>query len=152
MTGSGKTTLAVELEQVLPGIRFSTDDWMIELFGHHMPRELFDERHGVIKERVWQIVERLVALRVNVVLDFGFWRAEERAAAAQRVRAAGGEPVLIFMKVAMSTLERRLQHRNANLPTGTFEITREMLQEFLAIFQVPSADEGLMVVEVSESG
>lgn len=97
LTGSGKTTLAGELERALPGIRFSIDDWMIELFGHHMTRAQFDERHDAIKELIWGTVERLVALRVNVVLDFGFWRAEGRAEAAKRVVAAGGEPIVIFL-------------------------------------------------------
>ena len=148
MTGSGKTTLAEELEQALPGIRFSIDAWMVELFGQHMTRTLFDERHHSIEELLWRTVERLVALRVHVVLDYGFWRAAERAAAARRVVAAGGEPVLIYLDVPMDALAERLERRNANLPPGTFEVTRAMLDLFAAEFESPSPDEGLAIVAI----
>jgi len=150
MTGSGKTTLALELERVLPGMRFSIDDLMIELFGHHMTRGQFDERHDAIKELMWGTVDRLVALGVNVVLDFGFWRAADRAEAVRRAVAVGGEPVVIFLDVPVSILERRLERRNANLPPGTFEVTREMLDVFVAKFEAPSVGEGLKIVEIDD--
>ena len=149
-TGSGKTTLAAELERDLPAIRFSVDDWMIGLFGAHMARELFDARNDTIKELLWRKVERLVALRVNVVLDYGFWRADERAAAARRVVVAGGEPVLVYLDVPVATLAERLERRNAALSPGTFEVTRAMLDLFLAKFEAPTQDEGLEVIVVSD--
>jgi len=150
MTGSGKTTLAAELERVLPGIRFSIDDWMIELFGHQMTRGQFDERHDAIKELMWGTVERLVALRVHVVLDFGLWRAEDRAEAARRAVTAGGEPVVIFLNLPVRALEQRLKRRNANLPPGTFEVTSEMLRMFVSKFEAPSEDEGLKIIEIDD--
>lgn len=152
LTGSGKTTLAAELERDLPAIRFSVDDWMLRLFGPHMPRALFDERNDAIKELLWGKVERLVALGVHVVLDYGFWRADERAAAAQRVAAAGGEPVLVFLDVPVEALARRLERRNASLPPGTFEVTREMLDLFRSRFEAPTRDEPLPIVEVRADG
>ncbi len=150
LTGSGKTTLAAQLERTLPGIRFSTDDWMIELFGQHMTRELFDERHHAIKDLLWQTVERLVALRVHVVLDYGFWYADERADAARRVTAAGGAPVLVFLDVPVATLERRLEGRNADPPPGTFEVSRAMLDLFLSKFEPPSDAEALKVIVIRD--
>ncbi len=149
-TGSGKTTLAAELEQALPGIRFGTDAWMIELFGHHMTRALFDARDRSIKELQWGMVERLVALGVHVVLDYGFWSADQRADAARRVAAAGGEPVLIYLDVPVATLLQRLERRNANLPPGTFEVTSEMLELFLAKFEPPSNAEPLKIIEIRD--
>ncbi len=147
-TGSGKTTLAGELERALPGIRIASDEWMIELFGPHMTRELFDARDRSIKELLWRYVERLVALGVHVVLDYGFWRADERADAARRVVAAGGEPVLIYLDVPLATLQQRLERRNADLPPGTFEVTRAMLDLFLSKFEPPSDDEALEAIVI----
>ena len=41
--GSGKTTFARRLEQN-GAVRYSVDDWMLRLYGAHMPRQEFDAR------------------------------------------------------------------------------------------------------------
>ena len=78
LTGSGKTTYAERLEREHSAVRFSVDEWMIALHGHHMPREVFDERLAAIKDLLWDVARRLLALGINVVLDFGFWKRAER--------------------------------------------------------------------------
>ncbi len=151
MTGSGKSTLARRLEGDLPAVRFSIDEWMLDLFGEHMDREDFDRREAAVKERLWPVVQRLVELGVNVVLDYGFWRAYERQDAARRVRAAGGEPVLYLLDVPLAVLKERLRERNAAPPDGTFEITPKMLDVFASRFEPPEADEGMAMVTVGPS-
>lgn len=49
LPGSGKTTYARRLEE-RGTLRLSSDDWMVPLFGHHMPREVFNERLAVIRQ------------------------------------------------------------------------------------------------------
>jgi predicted kinase len=149
MTGSGKTTLARTLEAEVTIVRFTIDEWMIELFGHHMSRELLDARLATLRRLIWGTAERLLALGIHVVLDEGFWRADGRAEAARRAVAAGGEPVLVYLAVPLSVLEERLERRNAQLPGGTYEITPEMLASFHAGFETPTADEGIRLIEIS---
>ncbi len=149
MTGSGKTTVARALEAELTIVRFTVDEWMIELFGHHMSRELFDARLATLRGLIWGTAERLLALGIHVALDEGFWRAEGRAEAARRIVAAGGEPVLVYLNVPLSVLEERLERRNARLPEGTYEITPEMLASFHAGFEAPSTDEGIRLIEIA---
>ena len=149
MTGSGKTTLARALEAEVAIVRFTVDEWMIELFGHHMSRELLDARLATLRGLIWSTAERLLALGMHVVLDEGFWRAEGRAEAARRVVAAGGEPVLVYLNVPLSVLEERLERRNARLPEGTYEITPEMLASFHAGFETPTTDEGIRLIEIA---
>jgi predicted kinase len=115
---------------------------MIALFGQHMPRDLFDRRCATLQALAWDTARRLVELGVHVVLDYGFWTRDARREAAEGVRAAGAEPLFVYLEVPRSELERRLALRNAALPDGTFEVTPAMLDEFAARFEPPSADEG----------
>ena len=54
--GVGKTTLARRLEQDIPAIRFSHDEWMTRLYGDDPPVEHFAEfcrRVSKVLEEVW---------------------------------------------------------------------------------------------------
>jgi len=152
MTGSGKTMLAVKLERELPAVRFSIDEWMIKLYGHHMSRKDFNQRMELVKQLIWELVEHLIALGVNVVLDYGFWRARERAKLLHLVESAGGYPVLYFLDIPLTILKLRLTKRNSHLPKGTFEVTPQMLDMFTTRFESPKPDEGIRIVRVDSTG
>jgi predicted kinase len=146
LPGSGKTRLARELETELAAVRFDVDEWMIAIYGHHMPREQLHARLGVLKDLLWGVGRRVVELGGNVVLDFGFWKRSDRLDFAQRIREAGGEPVLYFLDTPMEVLLERLERRNADLPQGTYEVTPEMLRMFAGWFEVPTEEEGIVVI------
>jgi predicted kinase len=148
LPGTGKTVLALRLERALSAVRLNVDEWMIPLFGEHMPRDVFDARSATLQGFAWSIAERLVALGVHVVMDHGFWTRAARAGAAARAVAAGGVPLFVVLDAPRHVLEERLARRNAALPAGTFEITPEMLDVFEGMFEPPSPAEGLRVVVV----
>ena len=148
LTGSGKTTLAKRLEREENAVRFSVDEWMIDLFGHHMPREVFDERLATLRDLLWSAARRLLELEVNVVLDFGFWKRAERLDFHARARAAGAIPLLYFFDLPLSELRRRLEVRNERLEKGTFEVTPEMLDVFSSRFEPPSETEELNLIRI----
>jgi predicted kinase len=146
LPGAGKTVLAKRLENDMAAIRFSVDEWMIRLYGHHMPRELLHERLGVIKELLWTVAERAVELERKVILDFGFWKRDERLLFAQRALEVGGEPVLYYLEEPLPVLHERLAVRNRDLPPNTYAVTSEMLEMFAGWFEPPGDDEGFRVV------
>ena len=148
LTGSGKTRLARRLEQALPAVRFNADEWMIPLFGEHMPRETHDRRFAAVQALEWRTAERLLELGLHVVLDYGLWTREARRMSARQVAAAGGTPLLVFLDVPRAELERRLARRNDARTRGTYEVTPEMLELFAARFEPPVADEGLPMVRL----
>ncbi len=152
LTGSGKTTYAKRLEREHSAVRFSVDEWMIELYGHHMPREVFDERLETLKNLLWSTARRLLALDINVVLDFGFWKRRERLDFKNRAREIGATPLFYFFDVPLPTLQERLTLRNSSLSKGTYEITPEMLAMFSDWFEPPARAEGLNLVRISPSG
>lgn len=151
-TGSGKTTFARTLEQERGAVRFSADEWMIRLFGHHMERALFDARLRDCKTLIYDITERITRVGVDVVLDFGFWSRAERDAARARISSSGAAFVLYFFDATDDVLKERLKARNTDLPVGMFEITGEMFEDFARQFEPPAEDETFVRVATHEMG
>ncbi|RJF71901.1 ATP-binding protein [Deinococcus cavernae] len=140
LPGSGKTTYACRLEE-RGSLRLSSDDWMVPLFGHYMPREVFDERLAVVRQLQWELTAKLLKAGVNVVLDDGFWTRAEREHYRVRAAAVGAEVRLIYFDVPGHELRRRLAERNRNLTPGTFEIDDAALDLFITKFEAPEQDE-----------
>ncbi|MDB5046694.1 MAG: hypothetical protein JWQ08_2744 [Deinococcus sp.] len=145
LPGSGKTTLARHLEapSELRGrtLRLSSDDWMVPLFGQHMPREVFNARLAVVRDLQWELAARLLGLGVNVVLDDGFWRLAERDLYRLRAKQIGVPCQVIFLDVPLPELQRRLAVRNAAAEAGTFLIDAPALALFHSWFEPPTAAE-----------
>jgi predicted kinase len=152
LTGAGKTTLATRLERTLPALRFTVDEWMIALFGQHLPRPAFDERLATLNGLIWDTARRALALGMHVVLDQGFWTRAERQTTAQRAIAAGATPVVVYLEADPPVLTRRLTARNAAPAAGTYEVTSEMLALFASRFEAPDEREGVRLVRVRQPG
>ena len=140
---AGKTTLARRLEQELPGIRLSPDEWLIKIFGLTLsPDGTSNGPHRDAVEGIqFGLGLRLVAEGLNVILDNGFWTREERDGLRARAEDAGVPMKLHYVHAPISELRRRIADRNANLPEGTYPIKDEVFELALRWFQAPSPDE-----------
>jgi predicted kinase len=94
LPGSGKTTLARELEVEYSALRLTADEWHVLLFGRDVNDDSdeadwarHDVRHAAIEALLWGTAQRVLALGADVTLDFGFWSRSERDE-DRRVRAA----------------------------------------------------------------
>ena len=76
--GAGKTTYARQLEQQIPALRFSIDDWMIALYGKNPPAAQFETYHSKTACLIWDVAARTLELGQDVILDFGFWSRKSR--------------------------------------------------------------------------
>lgn len=144
--GSGKTTYARRLESN-GAMRFSVDEWMLRLYGPHMPRREFDARLSLCMDLILGLAERLATLGVPAVVDAGFWRREQRDQTRARLEAAGVSYCFHYFEVPDAELWRRLEQRNQKLVAGTFEISREMFELFGGWFEPPGPDEAVHLVE-----
>jgi predicted kinase len=138
---SGKTTLAKKLEQDLPALRLTPDEWHIRLFGFDLAEPEHDERHTLIEAMMWDVAARALTLGVNVILDYGFWALEERQDYRARAKALGAKSKIHFLNVSREELLTRLETRNLNLPKGSFPIPKAKLEEWISLFQSPLSDE-----------
>ncbi len=138
---SGKTTLAKGLARDLPALRLNTDQWHLHLFGQDAEHPEHDDRHGRIEAQLWAVAADTLALGVNVILDFGFWAAEEREHFRQEAARLGAASELHFLDVSEAELLQRLRARNAQRLTDSFVIAPESMKPWIASFQKPTAAE-----------
>jgi predicted kinase len=142
LPGSGKTTLARGLEQEVPALRLTADDWLHELYPDITTSEA---EAGPFRSRVerlqWMTAVRALELGCNVVLDWGLWAREERDLYRAGAREVGARVVLCLLDPPVDELWNRLSRRNADRPFGVFEITNAELLRWSELFQRPTADE-----------
>ena len=138
---AGKTTLARQLEDTLPALRLTPDEWHLPLYGQDAEEEAHDARHSLIEAMLWGVASRVLALGVNVILDFGFWAKSERDDYRARAAALGADSEVHFPDVSLEELKARLKLRNDPLSQTTFFIPEENLIAWSALFEPPERDE-----------
>jgi len=142
LPGSGKTSLARILEREASALRLTGDDWMHKLYpGISTPEAETGPCRARVEALQWQIALRAVGLGCNVVVDWGVWSRAERDTCRGEGRAAGAKVVLCFLDVPFEELWQRVSRRNAELPAGTFEISRTDLLRWSKLFEPPTMDE-----------
>jgi len=148
LPGSGKTTLARRLEAEHAALRLTPDEWHVRLFGNDV-HDASDEadfavhgvRHDAVEALQWETAARVLALGIDVVLDFGLWSRRERDDFRARARALGADFRIHFADASEEELLERIRLRNAHLPPGTFHIPEHKLREWMRLFEPPSAEE-----------
>jgi predicted kinase len=145
---SGKTTLARQLESKYSALRLTPDDWHIRLFGHdykdnmtETEEKMHDSRHESVESLMWDLAVKVLALGVDVILDFGFWSRDEREGFRARANDLGVGFNIHFVEVPEDVLFERLEIRNALQHEGTFFIPKVKLKEWIHIFEPPSQEE-----------
>jgi predicted kinase len=141
LPGAGKTTLAKELEQQHSAIRFSPDEWISQIIADVHDLEELGRLRTPVETVQWQMAKRCLAVGCNVILEWGFWSREERDFYRREAEALGVRFQLFYLAVERDELWRRLEHRNANLPAGSFTVTEQELDLWSSWFQAPSPDE-----------
>ncbi len=137
LPGAGKSTLARVLVAALPAVTFSPDDWSADL-GVDVHDEAFRYR---LEQRFCVLAWDLLALGVNVVLEFGLWGYDERELLRRGARARGHPVELRFLDVPFEELWRRVAARNGRAEKGAVLLTRAELERAATIFQTPDGDE-----------
>src|SRR5690242_20274181 len=104
--GSGKTTVACRLEAEERAVRLTADAWLHELYPNESDAALDTDRpvverlrwvnaHRPPVERLqWALALRMLALGVNVVLDWGLWTRAERDRYRTEAQRRGARVVL----------------------------------------------------------
>ncbi|WP_244483538.1 ATP-binding protein [Mesorhizobium sp. 1M-11] len=138
LPGSGKTTRAKEMEEALPAIRLTPDEWHLRLFGQDIEHPQHDMRHDTIEALLWELAERILTQGVDVILDFGFWSRFERDDFRRRAAQLGASTVVHYLPTRMEEILSRLATRNA---ADTFRVSDEMILKWSEMFEPPTDDE-----------
>jgi predicted kinase len=133
LPGSGKTTLAKELEGRLRAIRFCPDEWMDAL-----SIDIYDEeRRAKIEALQWKIGQELLAHGLTILIEWGTWGRSERDALRLGARALGAAVELHCLHAPADVLFERIQRRGMEKPP----IERKALSRWFEIFQEPTDEE-----------
>jgi predicted kinase len=141
LPGSGKTTLAKQLEQTHNALRLCPDEWIAQILADPNDIAELDRLRSPVESIQWDIAKRTLVLGINVVLEFGFWSREERQYFRTEAESLGSRVELHYLDVDLNELQRRLSKRNSNLPLGTFKVKREDLVLWAKSFEPPTEDE-----------
>ena len=68
MVGSGKTTLAREIERSRKAIRISPDEWILRLMRNSDDRVENERLRDIVEAIQWEIAKKLLLLGTNVIL------------------------------------------------------------------------------------
>jgi predicted kinase len=133
LPGSGKTSLATQLEGKLQAVRFCPDEWMTAL-----SLNLWDEeRRAQIEALQWKLCRQLLTLGVIVIIEWGTWARSERDMLRIGARELGAAVELHYLEARPDALHDRIRRRALENPP----ITREAIQRWSEIFQAPTPEE-----------
>jgi predicted kinase len=138
--GSGKTTFARQLENDLPALRFSQDEWMVRLCGDDPPVDEFPVFFGRISEQIGKLWPRCLELGVDVVLDLHFWSRKQRDETRATASALGASTRLYRLACTEEEAWQRIEHRNRNL-NGNLFISRDTIDALKIRFEPLTDDE-----------
>ncbi|WP_088044702.1 ATP-binding protein [Bacillus sp. EAC] len=149
VAGSGKTTFAQQIEKE-GFVRLSIDEeiWATNgRFGIDFPVEKYEEYKQDAERKLRNQLVKLIQNKQHVVVDFSFWQRSRREKYKQLIEAAGGKWKLIYLKVHLNDLRKRLEIRSQRFDANAaFTITEEILTSYLNGFEAPTG-EGEIVIE-----
>jgi predicted kinase len=133
LPGSGKTSRAKALEASLLAVRFCPDEWM-ESLSINVYNE---EARGKVETLQWKLAQKLLALGLTVIIEWGTWDRSERDASRLGARSLGAAVELHYLSATVDVLFERIQRRGMEKPP----IERDELNQWIEIFQAPTPDE-----------
>lgn len=145
---AGKTTLAKKLEHELNAVRFTTDEWMVKLYGCTPAPEKYQEYESRIKEIIWELTAELIRKDINVILDFGFWRADERKQAIKRAKELNTSALFYVLEPDLNQLQIRNKQRNVTQSDNQLIINDEAFSSLQEYFEPITKDENLIIAQV----
>lgn len=137
LPGSGKTTIARQLEQKTGAVRLNTDEWVaalgVDFFDYDFRNRLQSRlsEHGIT----------LLKLGQSIILEDVLWRRDERDKHREVARKLGATTEIHYFDSPFDALWRRLERRNAIGAHDTVPITKELLRESWRNFQRPDEAE-----------
>lgn len=132
---SGKSTLAGRLAAREGAVILSVDR-VTKLFGDDL-----GDRHDAVAARVQGYLRdravELVRLGVSVILDWGFWRASDRAEISRYLDENGVPFEWHYMDVDRERLSRNIAARNAHPGPSDYIVDAGLMDKCLSAFEPP---------------
>ncbi len=142
--GFGKTTLAKRLEIELPAIRFTHDEFMIQIYGRN-PEDFSQERFIIVDKLIKEKTIDEIKKGHNVILDYGFWEKETRKKYYEWAKKITSDVVFHAVQCDIEVAKKRVLERTKN-HIEEFYIDAFIFNDRLKRFEPMTKDEGLPVI------
>lgn len=138
----GKSTYTKTLLEHRRAMLLSCDELMLSLLPEQLG-DLHDEVAHKAQAYLFARAAELLALGIDVILDWGFWQKESRRTAEAFFRSRGFDTEWIYLKVTDEEWRRRIAKRNAETPPDTYRVDEGLMEKCQARFEEPSPEEGI---------
>ena len=140
---SGKSTHAAELRHLHHAVVLSVDEITLALFGQDAG-DKHDEYVEKAKKYLYEKSAEIVHEGISVVLDWGFWKKEERLYARNYYSTKGIECEFHYIDVSCDEWVRQIEKRNREITEGrsdSYYIDEGLAAKFESIFEPPAESE-----------
>jgi len=137
LPGSGKTTIAKEVEKKTGAVRLNIDEWVAAL-GVGLSNNTIRDK---LQVRLYEHGITLLKLGQSIILEDLLWRRDERDRHRAVAHELGAAIEIHYFDVPFDELWRRLETRNATGACDTVPITKELLKACWLKFQRPDEAE-----------
>ncbi|HVT14097.1 MAG TPA: ATP-binding protein [Fimbriimonadaceae bacterium] len=142
LPGAGKTTYAKRLEGERNGIRLCPDDWIEAILADPVDHVERNRLRDPIENLQWDLAQGFLRQGFTVILENGFWSAEERGLYALGAWELGARVELAHLEAPdFGSLWKRVSVRNETMTCKTFVMTEEELRESWNLFEPPTEEE-----------
>lgn len=153
-TGAGKTTYSKKFGESWPGVVYSIDNWMKNLYGQDMPKD--PPSNWYYENQKWYVgrIERCqnqireLALEgalkgYNAILDLGFTTKDHRKSFIDFFSKHGISTEIHYLNISIEERKRRVQERNSTKGETFVMTVDDTLFDYMeSIFEPPTEDEG----------
>ena len=136
---SGKTTYARSLMEDGNAALLSIDEIMLAMFGQHCG-DMHEEYAARAEKFLLGKSLELIKAGIDVILDWGFWREEQRRRIRGFYDAHGTECRMHIIHIDDAEWKRRIEKRNAEVISGKREayyVDENLARKFERLFEEP---------------
>lgn len=136
---SGKTTYAHRLMKAGNAALLSIDEIMLAMFGQHCG-DMHEEYVARTEKFLLGKSLELIGAGIDVILDWGFWRKEQRERIRGFYGARGIECRMHIIHIDGAEWKKRIEKRNAEVISGKTEayyVDENLARKFAGLFEEP---------------
>lgn len=140
---SGKSVYAERIKKEANAVMLSVDELVLSVLGSEL-----GDRHDEITSRVqayfFEKSVEIVQAGSNVLLDWGFWTKEKRAAARAFYDSRGIESEMHYIDTPERVWRRNIELRNQAVlagETSAYFVDEGLMQKLASLFETPAKEE-----------
>lgn len=140
---SGKSTYAEKLRTETDAVLLSIDEIMLALFGLYAG-ETHDAYAEKTKRYLYGKSVEILETGTDVILDWGFWKRDERAAAKEFYAARKIPCEFHYLDVCDGIWKERIEKRNLAVASGrltAYPVDENLAAKFKSLFEAPDKEE-----------